>query len=80
MAWLDSLTPTEAEEYIAEGQFAPGSILPKVQAASGLRLLQSGAHGPHHTVGKGQGRHRGTNRHIHFPVNTCLEVFAKGAR
>ncbi|MFV0400961.1 MAG: carbamate kinase [Oscillospiraceae bacterium] len=31
--WLDSLTPEEAERYIAEGQFAPGSMLPKVQAA-----------------------------------------------
>ena len=31
--WLDSLTPAEAERYIAEGQFAPGSMLPKVQAA-----------------------------------------------
>ena len=31
--WLDSLTPEEAERYAAEGQFAPGSMLPKVQAA-----------------------------------------------
>ena len=31
--WLDSLTPEEADEYIAQGQFAPGSMLPKVQAA-----------------------------------------------
>ena len=31
--WLDSLTPVEADEYIAQGQFAPGSMLPKVQAA-----------------------------------------------
>ena len=31
--WLDSLTPAEADEYIAQGQFAPGSMLPKVQAA-----------------------------------------------
>ena len=30
---LDSLTPAEAATYIAEGQFAPGSMLPKVQAA-----------------------------------------------
>ncbi|MBO7709122.1 MAG: carbamate kinase [Lachnospiraceae bacterium] len=31
--WLDELTPGLAEQYIEEGQFAPGSMLPKVQAA-----------------------------------------------
>ncbi len=31
--WLDRLTPAQAETYAAEGQFAPGSMLPKVQAA-----------------------------------------------
>lgn len=31
--WLDSLTPDQADEYAAQGQFAPGSMLPKVQAA-----------------------------------------------
>jgi len=31
--WLDSLTVAEAERYIAENQFAKGSMLPKVQAA-----------------------------------------------
>ena len=31
--WLDELTPAEAERYMEEGQFAPGSMLPKVQAA-----------------------------------------------
>lgn len=31
--WLDSLTPSEIEQYIGEGQFAPGSMLPKVEAA-----------------------------------------------
>ena len=31
--WLDSLTLDEAQKYIDEGQFAPGSMLPKVQAA-----------------------------------------------
>ena len=29
---LDELTLSEAEKYIAEGQFAPGSMLPKVEA------------------------------------------------
>ncbi|MFD1804300.1 carbamate kinase [Mixta tenebrionis] len=31
--WLDRMTPEEARRYIAEGQFAPGSMLPKVEAA-----------------------------------------------
>ena len=32
-AWLSELTPEEAESYIAAGEFAPGSMLPKVEAA-----------------------------------------------
>ena len=32
--WLDTLTPDQADEYAAQGQFAPGSMLPKVQAAA----------------------------------------------
>ena len=31
--WLDKLTPETAGKYVDEGQFAPGSMLPKVQAA-----------------------------------------------
>ena len=31
--WLDSLTPDEARQYMAAGEFAPGSMLPKVEAA-----------------------------------------------
>jgi carbamate kinase len=31
--WLDTLTVAEAEKYIAENQFARGSMLPKVQAS-----------------------------------------------
>ena len=31
--WLDDLTVAQAKQYIEEGQFAPGSMLPKVQAA-----------------------------------------------
>lgn len=31
--WLSQLTVEQAEQYAAEGQFAPGSMLPKVQAA-----------------------------------------------
>jgi len=38
--WLDLLTVEEAKKYIKEGQFAPGSMLPKVQAA--LEFVSSG--------------------------------------
>jgi len=31
--WLDTMTPDQARTYMDEGQFAPGSMLPKVQAA-----------------------------------------------
>jgi carbamate kinase len=37
---LDKITIAEAEQYIAEGHFAAGSMLPKVQAA--LRFLKAG--------------------------------------
>ncbi len=32
--WLSALTPDDADRYAAEGHFAPGSMLPKVQAAA----------------------------------------------
>lgn len=38
---LDGMTVEEAERYIAEGHFAPGSMLPKVQAA--VKFAKSGA-------------------------------------
>ena len=31
--WLDRLTPEAARQYIRDGEFAPGSMLPKVKAA-----------------------------------------------
>ena len=31
--WLSALTPEEARKHAADGQFAPGSMLPKVEAA-----------------------------------------------
>lgn len=37
--WLDDLDTSEARRYIDEGQFAPGSMLPKVQAA--VRFAES---------------------------------------
>lgn len=39
--WLDSMTPAQARQYEREGQFAPGSMLPKVQAA--VRFAESKA-------------------------------------
>ena len=38
--WLDEMTVAEAEKYIAEGHFAPGSMLPKVQAI--VKVLKEG--------------------------------------
>lgn len=38
--WLDMMTVEEAEEYIQQGQFAKGSMLPKVEAA--VRFAKSG--------------------------------------
>lgn len=37
--WLDALTAEQARKYIDQGQFAPGSMLPKVQAA--VRFVES---------------------------------------
>ena len=37
--WLSQMTVEEAEKYSAEGQFAPGSMLPKVQAC--IQFAQS---------------------------------------
>ena len=37
---ISKMTVAEAEQYIADGHFAPGSMLPKIQAA--LRFLRGG--------------------------------------
>lgn len=42
--WLDTLTPAQALDYAAEGQFAPGSMLPKVQAAVEFAQSAPGRH------------------------------------
>ena len=39
--WLDEMTVAEAQKYVDEGQFAPGSMLPKAQAA--MDFASSGA-------------------------------------
>ena len=38
--WLDRMTLAEAKRYMGEGQFAKGSMLPKIQAI--IRFLESG--------------------------------------
>ncbi|MGB7873315.1 MAG: carbamate kinase [Anaerolineales bacterium] len=38
--WIDEMTVAEAEQYIAEGHFAPGSMLPKVKAI--VKFLKEG--------------------------------------
>ncbi len=38
--WLDKMTVAEAKQYIEEGHFAPGSMLPKVQAI--IQFLENG--------------------------------------
>ena len=46
--WLDTLTAAEAEKYMAEDQFARGSMLPKVQAA--VSFVQSARTGRPHSA------------------------------
>jgi carbamate kinase len=38
--WLDEISVAEAEKYIQEGHFAPGSMLPKIQAV--ITYLKAG--------------------------------------
>jgi len=38
--WLDQITVAEARKYMAEGQFAKGSMLPKIQAI--LKYMEQG--------------------------------------
>ena len=40
--WLESVSVKEAEQYIQEGHFAPGSMLPKVQAAVDFAASKEG--------------------------------------
>ena len=39
---LERMTVAEGEQYIAQGQFAPGSMLPKIQAAISFARLGGG--------------------------------------
>ncbi len=40
--WLSEMSAADAERYIAEGHFAPGSMLPKVEAALGFARSKPG--------------------------------------
>ena len=40
--WLSDITVDEARKYIEEGQFAPGSMLPKIQAAARFAASKEG--------------------------------------
>ena len=54
---------------MAEGQFAPGLMLPKVEAAVKFAEIQARPHGPDHPTGKGPRRHRRQDRHRHPSVS-----------
>ena len=45
--WLETLTTAQAEKYIAENQFAKGSMLPKVQAAMAFVRSKPAGNGAH---------------------------------
>ena len=62
--WLSHLTPDEAREYIAQGQFAPGSMLPKVEAAVKFAQSKPGRQALITLLE----RHRRTHRHHHQPI------------
>lgn len=40
--WLSQITAEQAKEYICQGQFAPGSMLPKIEAAVEFALSKVG--------------------------------------
>jgi carbamate kinase len=40
--WLSNITVEEAKKYMEEGHFAPGSMLPKVQAAVDFAASKEG--------------------------------------
>ncbi|HRT28695.1 MAG TPA: carbamate kinase, partial [Kiritimatiellia bacterium] len=38
--WLDQMTVAEAKQYVSEGHFASGSMLPKIQAC--IQFIENG--------------------------------------
>ncbi len=76
---LSSLTLAEAERYCAEGQFAPGSMLPKVRAAALRRGLSRTARRHNLACQGGGGAERrdrhGDNRGINLPPDQFITIF-----
>lgn len=60
--WLDEMTVEEAQKYVDEGQFAPGSMLPKVQAAMDFCLFQRRTLSHDYASRKSQRRYSGQDR------------------
>ena len=66
-AEIDTMTIAEAEEFIAQGQFAPGSMLPKVEPASST-CARSPRQGSHHVARVRRCRYRRQDGHRHHGV------------
>ena len=78
--WLDHLTPEEARQYEAEGQFAPGSMLPKVQAAVKFAASKPGRTALITLLEKAKDGIAGKNRHRRLHVRSKkvnLSIFYK---
>ena len=60
--WLDEMTVEEAQKYVDEGQFAPGSMLPKVQAAMDFASSKEGRSCHDYASRKSQRRYSGQDR------------------
>ena len=74
------MTVAEAREYIAQGQFAPGSMLPKVEACiEYVRGLPEGQ-GPHHLARVRRCWSRGQDGHRHRCLIRRLALFADPSR
>ena len=65
---LDDLTPADARKYIEEKQFAPGSMLPKVQAALSFAESKPGRVALITLLREGRRRHLRQDRHPRPPV------------
>ncbi|VDR26893.1 Carbamate kinase 1 [Raoultella terrigena] len=59
--WLDRLSLSDTDRFIAEGHFAKGSMLPKVEAAAAFAPLPAGAPGLNYHAEQGPGRDRRQN-------------------
>ena len=65
---VDRMTVAEAKQYMAEGHFAKGSMLPKIQAI--IRYLEKGGQAAlDHQPGEHRARAEGRDRHLGGGVN-----------